>query len=107
MASPVNVGYGHVKCAHGIVPVPAPATELILRGVPMYSGRVESELCTPTGAALLKYFVSEYGTMPVLKVSKAGYGTGKKRILKWPMWCARFWAKPKANAHRLLSLYAT
>ena len=49
MASPVNVGYGHVKCAHGIVPVPAPATELILRGVPMYSGRVESELCTPQG----------------------------------------------------------
>ena len=80
MASPVNVGYGHVKCAHGIVPVPAPATELILRGVPMYSGRVESELCTPTGAALLKYFVSEYGTMPVLKVSKAGYGTGKKNF---------------------------
>lgn len=74
------MGYGHVKCAHGIVPVPAPATELILRGVPMYSGRVESELCTPTGAALLKYFVSEYGTMPVLKVSKAGYGTGKKNF---------------------------
>ena len=80
MASPVNVGYGHVKCAHGIVPVPAPATELILRGIPMYSGRVESELCTPTGAALLKYFVSDFGTMPVLKVSKAGYGTGKKNF---------------------------
>lgn len=78
MASPVNVGYGQVKCAHGIVPVPAPATELILRGVPVYSGCVESELCTPTGAALLKYFVSEFGPMPVLKVSKSGYGTGKK-----------------------------
>ena len=71
MASPVNVGYGHVKCAHGIVPVPAPATELILRGVPMYSGRVESELCTPTGAALLKYFVCNIDDMTAEELSFA------------------------------------
>lgn len=78
LASHVNVGRGHVECAHGVLPVPAPATELILRGVPIYSGRVRSELCTPTGAALLKHFVSEYGPMPVLKVTNVGYGTGKK-----------------------------
>ena len=78
LASHVNVGRGHVECAHGVLPVPAPATELILRGVPIYSGRVRSELCTPTGAALLKHFVSEYGPMPVLKITNVGYGTGKK-----------------------------
>ena len=78
LASHVNVGRGHVECAHGVLPVPAPATELILRGVPIYSGRVRSELCTPTGAALLKHFVFEYGSMPVLKVTNVGYGTGKK-----------------------------
>lgn len=78
LSSHVNVGRGHVECAHGVLPVPAPATELILRSVPIYSGRVRSELCTPTGAALLKHFVSEYGPMPVLKVTNVGYGTGKK-----------------------------
>ncbi len=78
MASPVNVGAGMVKCAHGVLPVPAPATELILRGVPIYSGAVKSELCTPTGAALLKHFVTDFGALPVLNVEKAGYGTGKK-----------------------------
>lgn len=80
IASPVNVGSGQVKCAHGILPVPAPATELILRGVPIYSGAVKSELCTPTGAALLKHFVSEFGSMPVMKICSSGYGTGKKNF---------------------------
>lgn len=78
LASPVNVGSGFVKCAHGVLPVPVPATELILRGVPIYSGQIKSELCTPTGAALLRHFVSEYGPMPVLRVERVGCGTGKK-----------------------------
>lgn len=78
IASPVNVGSGMVRCAHGVLPVPAPATELILRGVPIYSGAVKSELCTPTGAALLKHFATDFGAMPVLNVEKIGYGTGKK-----------------------------
>lgn len=78
LASVVNVGSGQVVCAHGVLPVPAPATERILRGVPIYAGTVRSELCTPTGAALLRQFVSEYGPMPVLNVSAVGYGTGKK-----------------------------
>ena len=80
IASPVCVGYGHVHCAHGILPVPAPATAHILRGVPTYSGSIESELCTPTGAALLKYFVTEYGDMPVLTAERIGYGFGKKEL---------------------------
>lgn len=78
LASPVNVGSGFVKCAHGVLPVPAPATELILRGVPIYSGQIKSELCTPTGAALLRHFAEDFVPMPVLKVERVGYGTGKK-----------------------------
>lgn len=78
LASPVNVGSGSVKCAHGILPVPSPAAELILRGIPIYSGSVIGELCTPTGAALLKHFADDFIAMPVLMVERAGYGTGKK-----------------------------
>lgn len=77
-ASPVNVGGGTVKCAHGILPVPAPATAYLLKGVPSYGGAIKSELCTPTGAALLKFFVSEFGEMPVMRVSGIGYGMGHK-----------------------------
>lgn len=78
IVSPVNVGSGHVHCAHGILPVPAPATALLLRGIPMYSGSVDGELCTPTGAALLKFFATSYGDMPVMEVSSVGYGMGNK-----------------------------
>lgn len=80
LASEVNVGSGTVRCAHGVLPVPAPATELILRGVPIYSSQIKSELCTPTGAALLKYFVSEFVAMPTMKIENAGCGTGKKNF---------------------------
>ena len=78
ITSPINVGSGHVHCAHGILPVPAPATAYILKDVPIYSGHIKSELCTPTGAALLKHFANEFKEMPVMKVSKIGYGMGKK-----------------------------
>lgn len=78
LASEVNVGSGTVRCAHGVLPVPAPATELILRGVPIYSRQIKSELCTPTGAALLKYFVLKFGAMPTMQVENVGCGTGKK-----------------------------
>ena len=77
-ASAVNVGSGHVHCAHGILPVPAPATAFILKEVPIYSGHITGELCTPTGAALLKHFVSSFGNMPQLKINSIGYGMGKK-----------------------------
>ncbi len=77
-ASAVNVGSGHVHCTHGILPVPAPATAFILKEVPIYSGHITGELCTPTGAALLKHFVSSFGNMPQLKITGIGYGMGKK-----------------------------
>lgn len=77
-ASPVHVGSGQVKCAHGLLPVPAPATALILQGVPIYGGEVKGELCTPTGAALLKYYVNHFGDMPTMAVNAIGYGMGKK-----------------------------
>ena len=78
IVSPVHVGSGQVRCAHGILPVPAPATAYILRDVPMYSGNIRGELCTPTGAALLKHFATKFGTMPVMTVSAIGYGMGTK-----------------------------
>ena len=78
LVSPVHVGSGHVQCAHGILPVPAPATAWILRDVPIYGGGIKSELCTPTGAALLRYFADGFGGMPILRVSAIGYGMGKK-----------------------------
>ena len=78
IASPVHVGSGTVKCAHGLLPVPAPATANILTGVPIYGGAIKGELCTPTGAALLKHFVTKFGDMPTMAVSKIGYGMGKK-----------------------------
>lgn len=80
LASPVSVGSGQVRCAHGILPVPAPATAWILRGLPICSGPVPGELCTPTGAALLKHFVSAFGPMPVMTVSQIGYGMGAKDL---------------------------
>lgn len=78
IASPVNTGFGQVKCAHGILPVPAPATALLLSGIPCYAGETEGELCTPTGAAIIKYFTHDYGRMPQMKIEKIGYGLGKK-----------------------------
>ena len=81
-ASPVNTGSGYVRCAHGLLLVPAPATAYILRNVPIYSDETAGELCTPTGAALLKYFVKEFCKMPLIKVTKIGYGMGTKDFEK-------------------------
>ena len=78
IVSPVHVGSGQVHCAHGILPVPAPATATILQDVPIYGGSIQGELCTPTGAALLKHFADSFGEMPVMRTSAIGYGMGKK-----------------------------
>ncbi|MCM1025761.1 MAG: nickel pincer cofactor biosynthesis protein LarC [Roseburia sp.] len=78
VASPVHVGSGQVRCAHGVLPIPAPATALLLKGLPIYGGSVRGELCTPTGAALLKYFATDFGDMPVMTIQAVGYGMGKK-----------------------------
>jgi len=79
LVSPVNVGGGNVKTAHGILPVPAPATAELLKEIPTYSSEnIKGELCTPTGAALLKYFAFGFSSQPVMRVNKIGYGMGKK-----------------------------
>lgn len=78
ICSPVHVGSGQVHCAHGILPVPAPATAYLLRDIPIYGGQIRGELCTPTGAALLRYYVNQFGNMPVMKTGAIGYGMGKK-----------------------------
>lgn len=78
VASPVQVGFGKIRCAHGILPVPAPATAQILLGIPIRAGDIPGELCTPTGAALLRQFVSDFGPMPLMTVERIGYGLGQK-----------------------------
>lgn len=78
IASPIRTGFGTVKCAHGKLPVPAPATAHILQGIPVYAGEIEGEMCTPTGAALLKHFASDFVNMPVMKVENVGLGMGTK-----------------------------
>ena len=82
VVSPLATGFGQVRCAHGILPVPAPATASIIEGIPTYSGTVEGELLTPTGAALLKHFADSFGSRPVMTISKTGYGMGKKDFEK-------------------------
>jgi uncharacterized protein (TIGR00299 family) protein len=81
-AGTVTTGFGSVRCMHGILPVPAPATEKLLEGIPVQAGDIEGELCTPTGAALLGYFVDEFGPMPPMIIQKAGYGCGRKEFPK-------------------------
>lgn len=76
--SPVRVGYGSVRCAHGELPVPAPATALLLEGVPVYAGDIEGEMCTPTGAALIRYFADEFGSMPEMIIERSGFGMGTR-----------------------------
>ena len=80
IASPIHVGSGQVKCAHGILPVPAPATAYILKDIPIYSGSIQGELCTPTGAALLKHFVTRFDQMPLMTPASTGYGMGTKDL---------------------------
>lgn len=77
-ASPVCVGNGTVRCAHGILPVPAPATAEIIKGMPVYCSSFDGELLTPTGAAILKYFVETYTKEMNMKIEEIGYGFGTK-----------------------------
>lgn len=75
-ASPVHTGLGFTKCAHGIIPVPAPATLELLQGVPVYSQRIERELVTPTGAAILTAYCRNFGDLPVMRLECIGNGAG-------------------------------
>lgn len=79
--SPIHVGTGTVHCAHGELPVPAPATMELLSGIPMYADyQIKGELCTPTGAALAKYFGTAFSHMPVMTPTKVSYGFGTKQF---------------------------
>ena len=80
LASPIHLGSGQVRCAHGLLPVPAPATARLLEGIPCYTGEIRGELCTPTGAALIAHFAQAFGPMPALCLEKTGYGIGRKEF---------------------------
>lgn len=80
LSTPIHVGYGKVRTDHGKLPIPAPATAEILKGIPIYSKDIRGELCTPTGAALLKYFVQDFCRMPLATWEKIGYGVGARKF---------------------------
>jgi uncharacterized protein (TIGR00299 family) protein len=77
-ASPLRVGHGFINSEHGRLPIPAPATAELLRGVPVYAGDVEGEFVTPTGAAILKTLCESFGAMPEIKIDRVGYGAGSR-----------------------------
>lgn len=77
-ASPIRVGYGNVKTAHGMLPVPAPATANLLQGIPCYAGDLEGEFCTPTGAALLRHYAGQFSQLPPMTLQQHGYGMGTR-----------------------------
>jgi hypothetical protein len=76
IASPLPMGHGFVKAAHGTIPLPAPATVELLKGAPVYNADIEGELVTPTGAAIIRTLASEFGSMPDMTINTAGYGAG-------------------------------
>jgi uncharacterized protein (TIGR00299 family) protein len=78
ICSPLNVGGGTVKCAHGTFPVPAPATVELLEGAPVYSSGVQAELVTPTGAAIVKILARRFAAFPEMRIDKSGYGAGSR-----------------------------
>ncbi len=77
VCSPLPLGHGFVSCAHGLLPLPAPATVEILKGVPVYSVERNQETVTPTGAAVISTLASGFGEMPMMKIARIGYGSGK------------------------------
>src|SRR5207237_6991040 len=72
VCSPLNVGGGTVKCAHGVFPVPAPATVELLKGAPVYSSGIQVELVTPTGAAIVKTLAKRFAPFPAMRIEKSG-----------------------------------
>jgi len=80
VCSPLNVGGGTVKCAHGTLPVPAPATVELLKDAPVYSSGVQAELVTPTGAAIVKTLARRFAAIPEMKIEKSGYGGGSREF---------------------------
>jgi pyridinium-3,5-bisthiocarboxylic acid mononucleotide nickel chelatase len=83
-ASPLNVGEGFVQCDHGSLPVPAPATLKLLKGIPIFSSGVKKELTTPTGAAMIGFYADKFGSLPAMKIIDDGYGAGDHIIPEMP-----------------------
>lgn len=83
-ASPVNVGAGTIRTAHGLLPVPGPAVAALAKGIPIYSEGPRCEMATPTGMALLRTLVTSFGSMPVLESAQVGYGAGDADPDGWP-----------------------
>lgn len=83
-SSALNVGEGFVDCAHGRLPVPAPATLKLLKGIPVFSSGVKKELTTPTGAAMIGFYAEEYQSMPAMTISNDGYGAGDRIVSSLP-----------------------
>jgi hypothetical protein len=79
-SSALPVGKGFVKCAHGVIPVPAPATLELLKNIPTYNGGIESEMITPTGAAIISTLAKSFGERPLMKIERIGYGAGEKEF---------------------------
>lgn len=79
-SSTLPVGRGFVKCAHGVIPVPAPATLELLKNIPIYSGGIESEMITPTGAGIIGTLAKSFGERPLMKIERIGYGAGEKEF---------------------------
>ncbi|MBI1761719.1 MAG: nickel pincer cofactor biosynthesis protein LarC [Acidobacteria bacterium] len=84
IASPLHVGSGTFKCAHGTYPVPGPAATELLQGVPIYAKDIQGELVTPTGAALVAELAASFGALPLLKIERTGYGAGTREYPKFP-----------------------
>ncbi len=84
ICSPLNVGGGNVKCAHGTLPVPAPATLKLLRDAPVYSSGPQVELVTPTGAAIVRTLTCRFAAFPAMKIEKTGYGAGTREFPEHP-----------------------
>ena len=84
VVSPMNVGGGMVKSAHGVFPVPAPATVALLKGAPVYSSGIDAELLTPTGALILTEYASEFGPLPPMTIERVGYGAGDRELKETP-----------------------
>jgi pyridinium-3,5-bisthiocarboxylic acid mononucleotide nickel chelatase len=92
--SPLNVGSGHVQAAHGTLPVPAPATAELLKGLPVYSTGIDGELVTPTGAALVATLASRFGPLPAIRVEAIGYGAGARDFPGHPNVARLFLGEP-------------
>ena len=108
VSSPINTGEGIVKCGHGILPVPAPATLELLKGIPCYSRGVEKELTTPTGAAFIGHFAEKFGSLPSMDMLSAGYGAGTHEIKNIPNFLRVVLGKSEESSyHRSMKVIET